>query len=135
MGEIIRGVINSLNSTIASVKSLAEQAISIATGAVQKTGDAINGNFINGNNFIISSYQIGQLYLSDRVGNVAMQTSDSAAGSTGWCAINTTTHLFFLVQAPTASAPAYVKGGMYFDTTLNKLRIGGATGWETVTSV
>jgi hypothetical protein len=24
---------------------------------------------------------------------------------------------------------------MYFDTTLNKLRIGGATGWETVTSV
>lgn len=37
-------------------------------------------------------------------------------------------------QAPTASAPAYVKGGIYFDTTLNKLRIGGATGWETVTS-
>jgi hypothetical protein len=38
-------------------------------------------------------------------------------------------------QAPTTSAPAYVKGAMYFDTTLNKLRIGGATGWETVTSV
>ena len=34
-----------------------------------------------------------------------------------------------------ASAPSYVKGGMYFDTTLNKLRIGGATAWETVTSV
>ncbi len=43
--------------------------------------------------------------------------------------------VFFPAQAPTASAPAYVKGGMYFDTTLNKLRIGGATGWETVTSV
>lgn len=39
------------------------------------------------------------------------------------------------VQAPTASAPTYVKGAMYFDTTLNKLRIGGAAGWETVTSV
>ena len=38
-------------------------------------------------------------------------------------------------QATTAAAPAYVKGAMYFDTTLNKLRIGGATGWETVTSV
>lgn len=38
-------------------------------------------------------------------------------------------------QAATASAPTYVKGGMYFDTTLNKLRIGGATAWETVTSV
>lgn len=34
----------------------------------------------------------------------------------------------------TAGAPAYVKGGIYFDTTLNKLRIGGAAGWETVTS-
>ena len=42
--------------------------------------------------------------------------------------------VFMPVQAVTASAPTYVKGGMYFDTTLNKLRIGGATGWETVTS-
>jgi len=42
--------------------------------------------------------------------------------------------LFMPVQAATASAPTYVKGAMYFDTTLNKLRIGGATGWETVTS-
>ena len=39
------------------------------------------------------------------------------------------------LQATTAAAPAYVKGAMYFDTTLNKLRIGGATDWETVTSV
>jgi hypothetical protein len=38
-------------------------------------------------------------------------------------------------QAPTASAPAYIKGGIYFDTTLNKLRVGGATAWETITSV
>jgi hypothetical protein len=34
----------------------------------------------------------------------------------------------------TASAPPYVMGGMYYDTTLHKLRIGGATAWETVTS-
>lgn len=44
------------------------------------------------------------------------------------------TGAFFPFQATTAAAPTYVKGGMYFDTTLNKLRIGGATGWETVTS-
>jgi hypothetical protein len=42
--------------------------------------------------------------------------------------------LIMPTQAATASAPAYVKGGLYFDTTLNKLRIGGATAWETVTS-
>ena len=44
------------------------------------------------------------------------------------------TGVFFPRQATTATAPAYVLGGMYYDTTLNKLRIGGATAWETVTS-
>lgn len=38
-------------------------------------------------------------------------------------------------QYTTALAPPYVKGAIYFDTTLNKLRVGGASGWETVTSV
>lgn len=38
------------------------------------------------------------------------------------------------VQAATESQPAYVKGGIYFDTTLNKLMVGGETGWEIVTS-
>jgi len=39
------------------------------------------------------------------------------------------------VKTTTAAAPAYVLGGVYFDTTLNKLRVGGAAAWETVTSV
>jgi hypothetical protein len=43
--------------------------------------------------------------------------------------------LIFPQQAVTASAPTYVKGAIYFDTTLNKLRVGGATAWETITSV
>jgi hypothetical protein len=47
--------------------------------------------------------------------------------------INTTGSLSIL-QATTAAAPTYVKGAMYYDTTLSKLRVGGATGWETVTS-
>lgn len=42
--------------------------------------------------------------------------------------------LFFPQQAITTSAPSYIKGAIYFDTTLNKLRIGGAIGWETITS-
>jgi hypothetical protein len=43
--------------------------------------------------------------------------------------------LIFPQQATTAGAPAYQKGAIYFDTTLNKLRVGGATAWETITSV
>ena len=34
-----------------------------------------------------------------------------------------------------SSAPTYAKGAIYFDTTLNKLRVGGATNWETITSI
>jgi hypothetical protein len=34
-----------------------------------------------------------------------------------------------------ASAPTYIKGAIYFDTSLNKLCVGGATAWETITSV
>jgi hypothetical protein len=44
------------------------------------------------------------------------------------------TGLFLPEQAITASAPAYVKGAIYFDLTLNKLRVGGATAWESITS-
>ena len=39
-----------------------------------------------------------------------------------------------LPRYPTASGPAYAKGRLYFDTTLNKARIGGATAYETITS-
>lgn len=45
------------------------------------------------------------------------------------------TGVLFPVQETTVGAPAYVKGGLYYDTTLSKLRVGGATAWETVTSV
>jgi hypothetical protein len=38
------------------------------------------------------------------------------------------------VNLATASAPTYAKGVIYFDTTLNKLRVGGATAFETITS-
>ena len=34
----------------------------------------------------------------------------------------------------TANAPSYAKGLIYFDLTLNKLRVGGATAYETITS-
>jgi hypothetical protein len=38
-------------------------------------------------------------------------------------------------QHTTSGGPAYVKGGVWFDTTLGKLMVGGNSGWETVTSV
>ena len=48
------------------------------------------------------------------------------------------TSAYAIPSYPTAKAPTWSAnaiGGVYFDTTLNKLRIAGAAGWETVTSV
>lgn len=46
-----------------------------------------------------------------------------------------TTGLIKLGQYTTATRPAYIKGAKFFDTTLNKEVVGGATGWEVTTSV
>jgi len=44
------------------------------------------------------------------------------------------TGINILGQYTTATEPAYVKGAQFFNTTLNKMRIGGASAYETVTS-
>jgi hypothetical protein len=67
--------------------------------------------------------------------------TNGAAGSTTNITIgatagtSTTTIQGYFKPTALASAPTYVKGAVYFDTTLNKLRVGGATTWETITSV
>lgn len=83
---------------------------------------------ITGSTDIIQSRTLAH---STQTTNIATWESSAAAV---YVAISGT-GVFFPRQTTTAAAPAYVKGGMYFDTTLNKLRIGGATAWETVTSV
>ena len=40
-----------------------------------------------------------------------------------------------LQQYATGSRPTYVKGALIYDSTLSKLVVGGATGWEVVTSI
>jgi hypothetical protein len=62
------------------------------------------------------------------------KTSSSVALFTSSLSDGNFTTVIFPLQATTVGAPAYVKGGLYFDTTLNKLRVGGASAWETVTS-
>jgi hypothetical protein len=65
------------------------------------------------------------------VGGIA--TKSLSVGGLTTMAVDTVGRIFPL-QATTALAPPWVLGALYFDTTLNKLRVGGAAGWETVTS-
>jgi hypothetical protein len=82
--------------------------------------------------------------------NITFRTASRFIFETGNVLINTQTNngvdklqvngniqtnsLIKLGQFTTATEPAYVKGASFFNTTLNKMRIGGATAYETVTS-
>lgn len=79
----------------------------------------------------VNASTIGEVQIQLRSSNGSLGGTAATFTSTGL----TTPGTISPQQATTAGAPAYVKGAIYFDTTLNKLRVGGATGWETITSV
>jgi hypothetical protein len=96
-------------------------AVSITPSYNQASGTASNTDFlIDRTETAVGS---GTQNLIDlRVGGVSRHRVDNLGR-------------LFIRQATTAGAPPYALGAMYFDTTLNKLRIGGASAWETVTSI
>jgi hypothetical protein len=108
----------------------------IANGAFFETGTGHVGGFsilARATNSAVRFYTdgTGTEHERIRVSNVGTEFRNASATVARVAADGR----FFPVQAPTVSAPTYAIGAMYFDTTLNKLRIGGALGWETVTSV
>ena len=96
---------------------------------VAKTGDTMTGTLYLDNQTLSG---VGGIKLHVG-GNRYLYLTPWSVGSAEKVEISSA-KVFFPVQAATITAPAYVKGGMYFNTTLNKLMIGGATDWETVTS-
>ena len=79
--------------------------------------------------YLANSGAGGQTWEIDKSGNVTM---------TGMLTITANAAKTVVLKPPqytTANAPTSTAGNVYFDTTLNKLRIRGAAGWETVTSV
>lgn len=125
------------------------------TSARLQTGTTANGNFLDYQNAagtrqgIVGFIDSTNLYIhNDGAASIIFDTNNverMRIHASGGVSIGNTTDkgaaslnvsgLIYPQQATTAGAPAYVKGAIYFDTTLNKLRVGGATGWETITSV
>jgi hypothetical protein len=107
--------------------------------------NAGNTNTTGNNNTYLGSTAVGSAnnntnetvigYNAVGLGSNTTVIGNSSTTATKLFGSVTATGLIYPQQAPTATAPAYVIGAIYFDTTLNKLRVGGATGWETVTSV
>lgn len=71
------------------------------------------------------------LYLRDDTNGVMLMTFYPSSGNNGQIQAG---GVIYPVRAATASAPTYAEGGLYFDTTLNKDRVGGVAAWETVLS-
>jgi hypothetical protein len=84
---------------------------------------------LRGSIFTFSPSDVERVRIHNSGGVSIGNTTDSGVGSLN------VSGLIYPQQATTAGAPAYVKGAIYFDTTLNKLRVGGATAWETITSI
>jgi hypothetical protein len=89
-----------------------------------------NGSFING---VFSSGGTRNIILNQIAGNVGIgnATPTEVLDVVGNGKFSGTVSCG---QFTTATEPAYVKGAQFFNTTLNKMRIGGATAYETVTS-
>lgn len=94
---------------VAGKEATAPPAIQEAGGTALATGDVLKGN--------------------------AKSTGTPGSGTAvvGFIEVDSAGRIF-PPQATTVGQPAYVKGAVYFDTTANKLMVGGATAWETVTS-
>lgn len=91
-----------------------------------KQGTAGTGNW-----YIYEPGGDNNLYIRDNINAIQCISFTPGPAATSRIFLGST---LLPVQATTAAAPNYIVGGMYYDTTLHKLRIGGATGWETVTS-
>lgn len=117
------------NSALFNATGTSNTAVGNSAGYYISTGakNTILGRYDGNQGGLDIRTSSNNIVISDGDGNPRIQVTP--AGNT------LTTGTFTPQQATTAAAPAYVKGAMYFDTTLNKLRIGGATAWETVTSV
>jgi hypothetical protein len=141
-------------------RSTSPQTINIASGVITSGTKTVNiGTGLNGTSSItninvggtagVGTLTFGQSTSAQTVGiatgaNTSTKTLNLGTGaSSGVTNItigatsgtSTTTVNGYFKPPALASAPTYDKGAVYFDTTLNKLRVGGATTWETITSV
>ena len=120
------------NSAVLSIKSANDSGsnyIAFKNTSGTTLWDTGIGNTVRQDEYVIRRAGTAVMYFSN-TGGVSIGNSTDA-GASGL----RVSGLIYPQQATTAAAPAYVKGAIYFDTTLNKLRVGGATAWETITSV
>lgn len=156
IGSNAKNALNAVyNTVVIGDSAVGHPDNSVTIGNSDMTNTYINGLGFNfGTELPTSGTLNGSLNLLTTNNINLTKTINIGTGtSSGFSAINigastytTTVNGALIVNAPltvnglfkpaqSASDPTYVKGAIYFDTTRNKLRVGGATGWETITSI
>lgn len=108
---------------VGTKKAVLRQVDDIRKAIITQTASSIGS--INATSVInVPAGNIASTNVQDAINELDTEKLPIAGG--------TMTGLFYPQQL--SSAPTYVKGAIYFDTTLNKLRVGGATTWETISS-
>jgi hypothetical protein len=116
---------NTMNFTANNATVSANAGFNIQSGSAGMTINTGSG----------SNTTIGALGNGDSL-TVNHDNTSINSGTVGLGTTSSLVRIFGAFEPPQySSAPAYSKGRVYFDTTLNKLRVGGATTWETITSV
>ena len=140
-------VSNNLPSDITRKTALTTGGITLGLFLAKSTGNMTDGfgpvialNVQDDTSASITLATIGAVRAgADNTGDLIVSTTAAGSSSeklrvTSGGDVKVIAGRLYPVLKTTATAPAYEKGAIYFDTTLNKLRVGGASGWETVTS-
>ena len=119
-----------------SMSTQSSSAVSISGGGVcatsfDSTNVAITGGSISGV-LLSGSFESSAMYITG--GKIDGTPIGATGASSGNFSALDASSAFQAAVFVTTDAPAYGVGKIYFDTTLNKLRVGGASTWETITS-
>jgi hypothetical protein len=113
----------------------------IGSNVIKRTGDIIPGNLAIGNVQILAAGSISgvanqSLFIGGVPGTASVSLpKDNTPLFTTITSNITANGVLFPVQAPAASLPAYVEGGLVYDTTIHRLRCGTASAYAPVNTL
>ena len=136
-GNLIIGRSSTDSGTIQEIAcSAAGRSVIAATGATEQRTALVLGSMSTQSSTTVNI--TGGSISGTSIASSAVAITGGIVTSTGGTLISsglTLTALFDAPSAPTTGQPVYVVGRVYYDSTLNKLRVGGATTYETITSI
>jgi hypothetical protein len=138
----VRNTANGVSALFSNTTGGNNNASGLNSGRFISDGSTANTNsersfFLGNETKALADNQTNQIVIGDSAigsGSNSVTLGNTSITKTVLRGDVETNGLLKLGQFTTATEPAYVKGASFFNTTLNKMRIGGATAYETVTS-